>query len=261
MWGIGAAEKTITITTTNKQTKITGTIGTVAPYLCSIKVGAGSLSPDNDTLQLHDRGGRGDDDDDESRDGDDGHDDDVLQHVEDLRVVQVELRGHHVVHRDVGRWVHQLLHVYLEESKCPDVKVKPKSKGQRFKVYLPKISRTEDSFMVTCQNFGVRVIFNAVLKLLNSLPVSLSEHNSKETSEKNLMAYLFSKKHIYLLKLCTIYILIFFFKRNNHAGAAFSLFKSPSSSTSKLTVSFKLSCISDGQFLQLTLNLDLLLKV
>ena len=34
-----------------------------APYLCSINVGAGSLSPHYDTLQLHDRGGGGDDDD------------------------------------------------------------------------------------------------------------------------------------------------------------------------------------------------------
>ena len=64
---------------------------TLLTYLCSINVGAGSLSPANDTLQLHDRGGGGDDDDDEIRDGDDGGDDDVLQHVKDLDVVQIEL--------------------------------------------------------------------------------------------------------------------------------------------------------------------------
>ena len=75
---------------------------TLLTYLCSINVSAGSLSPGNDTLQLHNRGGGGDDDDDEGGDGDDGHDDNVLQHVKDLGVVQIELCGHQVVHRSVG---------------------------------------------------------------------------------------------------------------------------------------------------------------
>ena len=89
----------------------------LAPYLCSIDFGAGSLSPHNDTLQLHHRGGGGDDDDDEGEDGDDGHDDDVLQHVKDLWVVQVQLSGHQVVHRGVGQRVNRCLHVNLQGSK------------------------------------------------------------------------------------------------------------------------------------------------
>ena len=72
------------------------------PDLCSANVGAGSLSPDDDTLQLHDCCGGGDDDDNESGNWDNGHDDDVLQHVKDLRVVQVELCGHQLVHRGIG---------------------------------------------------------------------------------------------------------------------------------------------------------------
>ena len=63
----------------------------VTPYLCSINTGAGCLSPHNDTLQLHDRYGGGNDDDDESEDGDGSSDHDVLQHVKELGVVQIEL--------------------------------------------------------------------------------------------------------------------------------------------------------------------------
>ena len=127
MWGIGAAEKTITITTTNKQIKITGTIGTVAPYLCSIKVGAGSLSPDNDTLQLHDRGGGGDDDDDKTGDGDNGHDDDVLQHVKDLGVIQIELRGYQLVYSGVDPRNDDWLHVHLNQKHLFLTRLEPMS--------------------------------------------------------------------------------------------------------------------------------------
>ena len=77
----------------------------VALHLCSINVGAGTLPPDNDTLQLHDCGGGGDDDDDEVENGDNGHNDDVLQHVKDLWVVQIELCGHQVVQSGVGHWM------------------------------------------------------------------------------------------------------------------------------------------------------------
>lgn len=59
--------------------------------LCSISVGAGSLSPINGTLQPYDSSGSGDHDDNEVGDGDDVHNDDVLQHVKDLRVIQIEL--------------------------------------------------------------------------------------------------------------------------------------------------------------------------
>ena len=55
------------------------------------------MPPDNDTLQLHDLSGGGEDDDDENGNWHDGHDDDALQHVKDLRMVHIELRGHHVV--------------------------------------------------------------------------------------------------------------------------------------------------------------------
>ena len=66
---------------------LTTTTKSVAHDLCSNGLGDGFLSPDNDTLQLHDRGGGGDDNDNESDEGDDGHDDDVLQHVKDLGVM------------------------------------------------------------------------------------------------------------------------------------------------------------------------------
>ena len=56
----------------------------VASDLSVITVAAGFLSPHNDTLQLQDCGGSGDENDDECGDGDDGHDDDVHQHVKDL---------------------------------------------------------------------------------------------------------------------------------------------------------------------------------
>ena len=82
-------------------------------YLCSVSAGAGSLSPQNDTLQLNDRYGGGDDDDDKSGDGDDGHDDDVLHNIKELGVVQIELRRRQIVHRDVGHWVNHWLHFHL----------------------------------------------------------------------------------------------------------------------------------------------------
>ena len=63
----------------------------VTPYLCSINTGAGCLSPHNDTLQLQDSYGGGNDDDDESEDGNSSSDHDVLQHVKELGVVQIEL--------------------------------------------------------------------------------------------------------------------------------------------------------------------------
>ena len=85
-------------------------------YLCSTNVGAGSLSPGNDTLQLHHCGGGGNDDDDKSGDGDNVHDDDVLQHVKDPRVVQIELCGHQVKRRGVGHRVNRLLHNHLKGS-------------------------------------------------------------------------------------------------------------------------------------------------
>ena len=76
--------------TTNKQLQQQN-VTRVTPYLCSINTGAGCLSPHNDTLQLHDRYGGSNDDDDESEDGDGSCDNDVLQHVKELGVVQVEL--------------------------------------------------------------------------------------------------------------------------------------------------------------------------
>ena len=81
--------------------------------LCSVSPGAGSLSPQNDTLQLNDRYGGGDDDDDKSGDGDDGHDDDVLHNIKELGVVQIELCRHKIVDRDVGLWVNHWLHCHL----------------------------------------------------------------------------------------------------------------------------------------------------
>ena len=89
----------------------------MAPDLCLVDAGAGSLPPGNDTPQLHDRGGGGDGDDDEVWDGEEDHEDGVLQHVEDLGAVQVEPRGHHVVQRDVGLRVKQALHVQLERER------------------------------------------------------------------------------------------------------------------------------------------------
>ena len=74
----------------------------IAPYLCSFSTGAGSLSPGNYTLQLHDRSGSGDDNDDESGDRDEARDDGVSQVVKDLGVVPIKLCGHQFVHRDVG---------------------------------------------------------------------------------------------------------------------------------------------------------------
>ena len=88
----------------------------VTPYLCSINTGAGSLSPHNDTLQLHDRCGCGEDNNDESEDGDDGHDDDVLQHVKELGVVQIELCGHYIVYRGVCHRVDGHLHINLQTT-------------------------------------------------------------------------------------------------------------------------------------------------
>ena len=67
------------------------------------------MSPHNDSLQLHDRSGGGDDDDDEGGDWDDVHDDDVLQHVKDLGVVQIKLRGHQLVPCGVG---HRVCHCF-----------------------------------------------------------------------------------------------------------------------------------------------------
>ena len=87
----------------------------VASDLSVITVAAGFLSPHNDTLQLQDCGGSGDENDDECGDGDDGHDDDVHQHVKDLGVVQIELSGHQVVHRGVGFRVNKFHHVRLRE--------------------------------------------------------------------------------------------------------------------------------------------------
>ena len=81
--------------------------------LCSVSAGAGSLSPQNDTFQLHDRYGGGDDDDDKSGDGDDGHDNDVLHNIKELRVVQIELCRRQIVDRDVGLWVNHWLHCHL----------------------------------------------------------------------------------------------------------------------------------------------------
>ena len=81
--------------------------------LCSISAGAGSLSPQNDTLQLHDRYCGCDDDDDESGDGDDGHDNEVLHNIKELRVVQIELCRRQIVQRDVGLWVNHCLHFHL----------------------------------------------------------------------------------------------------------------------------------------------------
>ena len=43
------------------------------------------------------------------------------------------------------------------------------------------------------KHIGVRAFSSAVPKLWNSLPISLREHNSKETFEKNLKTYLFSE--------------------------------------------------------------------
>ena len=88
-----------------------------APYLYSISVGAGSLSPHNDTHQLHDRGGGGDDDDAQIKDGDDGHDDDVLYCVKDVGVVQIQLCGHQVVQCDVDLRMNRHLHVRLQVFK------------------------------------------------------------------------------------------------------------------------------------------------
>ena len=76
--------------TTNKQLQRQN-VTRVTPYLCSINTGAGCLSPHNDTLQLHDSYGGSSDNDDESEDGDGSCDHDVLQHVKELGVVQVEL--------------------------------------------------------------------------------------------------------------------------------------------------------------------------
>ena len=53
--------------------------------------GAGSLSPDNDTPQLHDRYGGSEDDDGGSGYGADSYDDDVLYNMKELWVVQTEL--------------------------------------------------------------------------------------------------------------------------------------------------------------------------
>ena len=85
----------------------------LASYLFSTHVGAGPLSPDNDMLQLYDRGKGGDDNDDESEDGNDIHDDYVFQHIKDPAVVQIESRGHHFVHRSVGYRVNGQFHVHL----------------------------------------------------------------------------------------------------------------------------------------------------
>ena len=86
----------------------------VTPYLCSINTGAGCLSPHDDTLQLQDSYGGGNDDDDESEDGNSSSDYDVLQHVKELGVVQVELCGHQIVHSSVGDRVDRLLHLQLQ---------------------------------------------------------------------------------------------------------------------------------------------------
>ena len=63
----------------------------VTPDLCSINTGAGCLSPHNDTLQLYDSYRGSNDDDDVSEAGDGSCDHDVLQHIKELGVVQVEL--------------------------------------------------------------------------------------------------------------------------------------------------------------------------
>ena len=86
----------------------------VTPDLCSINTGTGCLSPHNDTLQLHDGYGGGNDDDDESDDGEGSSDHDVLQHVKELGVVQVELCGHQIVHSSVGDRLDRLLHLQLQ---------------------------------------------------------------------------------------------------------------------------------------------------
>ena len=45
--------------------------------------------------------------------GDDGHDDDVLHNIKELRVVQIELCRRQIVQRDVGHWVNHWLHFHL----------------------------------------------------------------------------------------------------------------------------------------------------
>ena len=74
---------------------------TCTPYLCSIGAGAGSLSPGNDTLKLHDRGGGGDDDHDEIADGQ-ANSDKLIQPVKYPWIFLIQPRGHHFVHRVVG---------------------------------------------------------------------------------------------------------------------------------------------------------------
>ena len=81
--------------------------------LCSLNSGAGFQSPHKDTLQLHDRYGCGDDDDDERKDGDEGHDDDVLHNIKELGVVQIELLRHQIVHRGVGLRVNRCLYIHI----------------------------------------------------------------------------------------------------------------------------------------------------
>ena len=46
------------------------------------------------------------------------------------------------------------------------------------------------------KDFGVRAFSSAAPKLWNSLPVTLRQHNSKETAKKNPRTYLFSENHI-----------------------------------------------------------------
>ena len=72
-----------------------------------------ALCTNNDTPQLHDRDGGSDDDDDESGYGADRYDDDILYHMKDGGVVQIELCRRQIVHSDVGLRMNRWLHFHL----------------------------------------------------------------------------------------------------------------------------------------------------
>ena len=60
-----------------------------------------ALCTNNDTPQLHDRDEGSDDDDDESGYGADSYDDDIVYHMKDGGVDQIELCRYQIVHSDV----------------------------------------------------------------------------------------------------------------------------------------------------------------
>ena len=82
---------------------------------------------------------------------------------------------------------------------CPVHRTRPSQDAKRERV-RHLWSSTQSRLYIPCddqgnnmKHFGVRAFSNAAPKLWNSVPITLREHNSKETFEKNLKTFLSSE--------------------------------------------------------------------